>query len=405
MDLKTLSSHWDRWGASDPLWSVLSVPGRRFNGWDETEFFTTGLQEIAGIFSELDALGLSVTPGRALDFGCGVGRLTSALADRFTKVDGVDIAPSMVAHSQRRFGTDPRMSFFLLEDDNLSLFPSGRYDFIYTAHVLQHMEPRYSQRYVQEFVRVLAPAGVAVVEITTVPYVPRKITAADSCMDDDGFRARLEIIAAPDLSVAGNGITVSVLVANESSSMWRAHGTDGRYQVTLAHRWQDPHSAVGPGAASRAPLPKDIPPGESVVVECDVTAPATPGVYTLEVDLVQEGCAWFGNRGSTPARIPMHVSGTSRQQLIIRAVRRRLPANLTRRLVRLLPDRLKQRLRGSAAEEEPVMEMYGVPEPTMRRWVEQAGGRVVEVLDWARIADPGTDWVRRIFVLTRLPHQ
>ena len=268
MDLKTLSSHWDRWGASDPLWSVLSVPGRRFNGWDETEFFKTGLQEIAGIFSELDALGLSVTPGRALDFGCGVGRLTSALADRFTKVDGVDIAPSMVAHSQRRFGTDPRMSFFLLEDDNLSLFPSGRYDFIYTAHVLQHMEPRYSQRYVQEFVRVLAPAGVAVVEITTVPY-----------------------------------------------------------------------------------------------------------------------------------------RGTSRQQLIIRAVRRRLPANLTRRLALLLPDRLKQRLRGSAAEEEPVMEMYGVPEPTMRRWMEQAGGRVVEVLDWARIADPGTDWVRRIFVLTRLPHQ
>lgn len=32
----------------------------------------------------------------ALDFGCGVGRLTQALAAHFDEVTGVDISPSMI---------------------------------------------------------------------------------------------------------------------------------------------------------------------------------------------------------------------------------------------------------------------------------------------------------------------
>ena len=41
----------------------------------------------------LRELHVQVRPGRALDFGCGVGRLTQALAGKFSECDGVDIAP------------------------------------------------------------------------------------------------------------------------------------------------------------------------------------------------------------------------------------------------------------------------------------------------------------------------
>ncbi len=37
-----------------------------------------------------------MTFGKALDFGCGVGRLTQALADYFNEVAGVDVSPTMV---------------------------------------------------------------------------------------------------------------------------------------------------------------------------------------------------------------------------------------------------------------------------------------------------------------------
>jgi hypothetical protein len=53
--------------------------------------------------------------------------------------------------------------------------------------------------------------------------------------------------------------------------------------------------------------------------------------------------------------------------------------------------------------EQPVMEMYGVPEHTMAHWIEDAGGRLISVFDWSKIAGQGTDWERRVFVLTKAP--
>jgi len=38
-----------------------------------------------------------------------------------------------------------------------------------------------------------------------------------------------------------------------------------------------------------------------------VNAPKKPGSYVLEVDMLQEGTAWFGTRGSPTIRIPVKV--------------------------------------------------------------------------------------------------
>ncbi|MGH7750003.1 MAG: methyltransferase domain-containing protein, partial [Candidatus Dormibacteria bacterium] len=100
-EFRHLQQTWDTLGAEDPLWAVLSAPGTRGNRWNPEEFFATGRAEIAGLFDDLAARGVAVKPGRALDFGCGVGRLTQALAARFDRVDGVDIAPTMVAAARR----------------------------------------------------------------------------------------------------------------------------------------------------------------------------------------------------------------------------------------------------------------------------------------------------------------
>ena len=57
----------------------------------------TGEREISLLMHEMRSLGISVNQhGRALDFGCGVGRLTQALARRFDTVVGVDVSPQMV---------------------------------------------------------------------------------------------------------------------------------------------------------------------------------------------------------------------------------------------------------------------------------------------------------------------
>jgi hypothetical protein len=94
MELNELQRHWDILGKEDPLWAIITWQDKKGNKWDPAAFFASGRQEIADVMQYLASLHLDGPRQRALDFGCGVGRLTRALADHFAKATGVDIAPS-----------------------------------------------------------------------------------------------------------------------------------------------------------------------------------------------------------------------------------------------------------------------------------------------------------------------
>lgn len=164
MRLEDTQKNWDALGKSDPLYGVLSHDGKMGGRWDEAEFFATGVTEIAGVLRQSRELGFEPR-GRALDFGCAVGRLSQALAPHFESVTGVDIAPSMLelAAGFNRHGA--RVSYVLNDAPDLRRFESASFDFIYTHIVLQHMAPEYALAYIAEFVRVLKPGGLAVFQL------------------------------------------------------------------------------------------------------------------------------------------------------------------------------------------------------------------------------------------------
>ena len=164
MNLRALRRHWDAYGRQDPFWAILSQPEKVQGRWDAQEFFRTGRDEIATVLSYLSSLGLTVGTNRALDFGCGVGRLTQALAGHFDEVVGIDIAPSMVELARLHDRTG-RCRFVLNETDRLAGIASGTVDFVYSNIVLQHVEPRFTRRYLAEFVRVLRPGGLLVFQL------------------------------------------------------------------------------------------------------------------------------------------------------------------------------------------------------------------------------------------------
>src|SRR5437588_118672 len=87
--------YWDRHARRDPLWAILSDTAKKDGKWDVARFFQTGVSEIASLLYELDAQGIFPSRGAALDFGCGVGRLTQALAPHFDRVVGVDVSSCM----------------------------------------------------------------------------------------------------------------------------------------------------------------------------------------------------------------------------------------------------------------------------------------------------------------------
>jgi ubiquinone/menaquinone biosynthesis C-methylase UbiE len=168
MHLRGVQRTWTYFGETDPLWAIVTDPSKRSNGWDLAEFFLTGEQEVGKLMSSIDALPFRLGSGRALDFGCGVGRLTQPLARHFDKVYGVDIAPTMLEHARRYNRFPERCEYVLNAGDHLRVFPDAYFDLIFSILTLQHMEPRFIRRYLREFVRVLAPGGLAVFQVPTV---------------------------------------------------------------------------------------------------------------------------------------------------------------------------------------------------------------------------------------------
>ena len=179
MDLNELQRNWDALGRADPLWAIKFDPVKKGNRWELDEFFRTGEREVAELEAWLDGLGVTLNRGRALDFGCGVGRLTQALAARFEQVDGVDIAPSMIALADRLDRTGGRCRYHLNAAADLAIFGDGSFDLVCSLLVLQHVQADYARAYLREFLRVLRPGGVLLVGVPSHPAAtPRGLAFA-----------------------------------------------------------------------------------------------------------------------------------------------------------------------------------------------------------------------------------
>jgi len=168
MRLSRTKRHWDKFARTDPFWAVLTDADKKGNQWRVDEFFQTGVDsvaaEIKGVVMHYPALRF----GSALDFGCGVGRLSQALAGYFAKVTGVDISADMLKHATQYNRHGDRVEYVLNTRDDLGQFADGSFDFVYSIITLQHMEPVYARRYIAEFVRITAPGGVILFQIPAV---------------------------------------------------------------------------------------------------------------------------------------------------------------------------------------------------------------------------------------------
>jgi SAM-dependent methyltransferase len=161
MNLDKLKNDWENLAERDALGAILTDASRVDGKWDIAEFMATGDAEIQIVMSHLAGIGrIPNFEGAALDFGCGVGRLTQPLGRRFASCVGVDIAQQMIekANSLNQY-THCR---YVVHSGAGLPFADESFSFIYSNIVLQHVPARFSERYLREFVRVLAPGGVLV---------------------------------------------------------------------------------------------------------------------------------------------------------------------------------------------------------------------------------------------------
>lgn len=315
MDFKLVRKHWDRLGERDALWAVLSVPAKKNGAWSQEEFFETGRREIDAVLAVAAQRGFDFPKRRALDFGCGVGRLTQALATRFEECDGVDVAPSMVRQATRLNRHANRCRYHLNQEPDLRLFPDGAFDFIYSVLVLQHMEPRFSKRYIREFLRVAGPGALVVFQLPSHRAVAEPAIGAPRSVGTRPLpvasrRAEIALGASEGVLTARSSAVLAATVTNHGDDTWPCLAdAAGRYQVTLGSRWLQPDGRTLIEYGQRCPLPFDLRPGESVGLFLGVDAPATNGTYHLELDVVQEHVAWFGEHGPSACRAAFEIVG------------------------------------------------------------------------------------------------
>jgi len=169
MRLSAVQRYWDRQAHTDPMWAILTDPAKAGGLWDRDAFFATGTHEIGIFMNRAQAWGAPASRRTALDFGCGIGRLTQALAEHFDHVSGVDISARMIELAREHNRQGARCEYLCNPVSNLGEFENGSIDMIYSWITLQHMRPRYARRYIEEFLRVLAPGGLLVFQYPSKP--------------------------------------------------------------------------------------------------------------------------------------------------------------------------------------------------------------------------------------------
>ena len=166
--LSRVRHQWTKLGERDPFWAILSESDKKGGGWDQAAFFQTGVDEIDQVLRTAQSLSL-VHYGRAIDFGCGVGRLSQALAMHFERVIGVDIAASMIRTAIELNRFPDRCEYLHNVAADLSVLPDQSADFIYSCITLQHVVPSLAQSYVREFFRIARPGAPVIFQLPCRP--------------------------------------------------------------------------------------------------------------------------------------------------------------------------------------------------------------------------------------------
>ncbi len=176
MDFRTTIKYWDYLAHKDPLWAILSEPSKKNNRWQIDEFLAHGSNEICNTLRFLTRIGATpVDFESALDFGCGVGRLTRPLANHFTQVVGVDASPTMLSQARELHSATSNIEFVLNETPDLRRFADDSVSFLYSALVLQHITYPESLGYVREFLRIVKPGGIVFFQTPTLDRTPLPI--------------------------------------------------------------------------------------------------------------------------------------------------------------------------------------------------------------------------------------
>ena len=163
-------AQWEHLGQTEPYWSVLTSERYFIEAFHQSRdaFFATGEVEVQAFESTVARAGLTLpNNARCLELGCGVGRVTAALAKRFHEVVAVDVSQPHLDVAKNELSQFRRANNIdyqkLSQLKQMQTF--GRFDVAYTKIVLQHNPPPVIEYLLRSMLNSLHPGGIALFQV------------------------------------------------------------------------------------------------------------------------------------------------------------------------------------------------------------------------------------------------
>jgi SAM-dependent methyltransferase len=148
---------WQKWGQQNPYFGIVGIETKEFETRWRDRFFETGKIHMDHVFEQLGRYdALPAGNAKALDFGCGAGRLLLQIGQRFENIVGIDVSTDQLDLTRKNL---PAKGLRLITSlDDLSA-EAGTFDFVNTFVVLQHIRPDQGYQIIDKLLKLLKPGG------------------------------------------------------------------------------------------------------------------------------------------------------------------------------------------------------------------------------------------------------
>jgi SAM-dependent methyltransferase len=149
-----MKADWDARARANPFWYIACNDAE-----SESQFAASGRRDAARLLAGLEQL----LPGRdrALEIGCGIGRLLEPLAGEFRELYGVDVSAEMIAQGRARLAHLRNVQLAEVAGTGGLPFADSYFDFCFSYITFHHIPDKDIVRhYVGEAGRVLRRGGI-----------------------------------------------------------------------------------------------------------------------------------------------------------------------------------------------------------------------------------------------------
>lgn len=234
---RRMRKDWNRRARSDAKYYVaLGCPAQSWQ-----QFFDGAVDLVGGFELELERLPERTANDsrRALEIGCGPGRLMAPLSRHFDEIHGVDVSNEMVLLARKNLASISHAHVHEGDGVSLTTFDSEFFDFVYSYAVFQHIPSReIVSNYLVETKRVLKTGGIARLHFSGLPEASgRYDTWSGVRLGADEIKAFALDLDLQLLALEGAGTQYMWSTLRKRSPGWReASRSDDDLRVTTILR-------------------------------------------------------------------------------------------------------------------------------------------------------------------------